>query len=72
MRAFFARYRRAGALRPQGLYRRSGLSAAGVGRVDVLPHDTCADDERFFSYRRTTLRREDRFGLQLSAIVLEG
>jgi YfiH family protein len=48
------------------------LVRAGVGRVEVLPHDTCADEARFFSYRRTTLRREERFGLQLSAIALEG
>ena len=48
------------------------LVAAGIGRVEVLPHDTCADESRFFSYRRTTLRREERFGLQLSAIALAG
>jgi len=46
------------------------LRRAGVARVDVLPHDTCADTERFFSYRRSTLRGEERFGLQLSAIAL--
>jgi polyphenol oxidase len=48
------------------------LERAGVGQVEVMPGDTCADEEHFFSYRRTTLRREERFGLQLSAIVLEG
>ena len=42
----------------------------GSGAVDMLPHDTCAEAERFFSYRRTTLRGEGGFGLQLSAIVL--
>jgi YfiH family protein len=47
------------------------LQAAGVGRVELLDHDTCAEDELFFSFRRTTLRREERFGLQLSGIVLE-
>ena len=46
------------------------LRRAGVGRIDALPHDTCADAGRFFSYRRTTLRGEGGFGLQLSAIVL--
>jgi hypothetical protein len=46
------------------------LRRAGVGRVDVLPHDTCADAGRFFSFRRATVRGEDRFGLQLSAIAL--
>ena len=48
------------------------LVAAAVGRVQVLPHDTCADEDRFFSYRRTTLRREERFGLQLAGIALAG
>ena len=48
------------------------LRAAGVGRVEILDRDTCAEDNLFFSYRRSTLRREERFGLQLSGIVLEG
>jgi YfiH family protein len=48
------------------------LQQAGVGRVEALAHDTCADEDRFFSYRRTTLRGEEWFGLQLSAIVLVG
>ena len=48
------------------------LARAGVGRVETLPHDTCAEEGRFFSYRRSTLRREERFGLQLSAIALDG
>jgi YfiH family protein len=46
------------------------LRRAGVERIEVLPHDTCADAERFFSFRRTTIRGEERFGLQLSGIVL--
>lgn len=48
------------------------LRRTGVERIDLLPHDTCTDEERFFSFRRTTVRGEDRFGLQLSAIALEG
>lgn len=48
------------------------LLAAGAGRVEILDLDTCAEDNLFFSYRRSTLRREERFGLQLSGIVLEG
>jgi YfiH family protein len=48
------------------------LQAAGVGRIELLDHDTCAEDELFFSFRRSTLRREERFGLQLSGIVLDG
>jgi YfiH family protein len=46
------------------------LRAAGVAQVTALGIDTCADGERFFSFRRTTLRREPRFGLQLSGIML--
>jgi len=46
------------------------LSRAGVGRVDVLPHDTCADEDRFFSYRRATRRGEPDYGRALSAILL--
>jgi copper oxidase (laccase) domain-containing protein len=41
-----------------------------VERIEVLPHDTCAQDDLFFSFRRTTIRGEERFGLQLSGIVL--
>ncbi|MGD9508769.1 MAG: peptidoglycan editing factor PgeF [Geminicoccaceae bacterium] len=48
------------------------LLAAGVGRIELLDHDTCAEGELFFSFRRSTLRREERFGLQLSGIVLDG
>lgn len=46
------------------------LRRAGIERVEVLPHDTCEDEDRFFSFRRTIRRGEDRFGLQLSAIAL--
>lgn len=46
------------------------LRRAGVESVEVLPHDTLTDEERFFSYRRTTQRGEAQFGIQLSAIGL--
>lgn len=48
----------------------AGLEAAGIGSVEVLPHDTAAEESLFFSYRRTTLRGEPDYGRQLSAIVL--
>jgi YfiH family protein len=48
------------------------LRRAGVGRIEVLGRDTCAEEDLFFSFRRTTRRGEERFGLQLSAIVLRG
>lgn len=47
------------------------LRAAGVGTVAVEGSDTCADDGRFFSYRRSVLRKEPDYGRQLSAIALK-
>ena len=48
------------------------LAALGLGAVAATDTDTCADEDRFFSYRRTTLRKEDDFGRGLSAIALRG
>ncbi|TKT77328.1 peptidoglycan editing factor PgeF [Aquamicrobium sp. LC103] len=45
--------------------RAAGVSASQLGRC------TYADDELFFSYRRTTHRNEPDYGRQISAIVLE-
>ena len=36
-----------------------------------LPYDTCREEDRFFSYRRATLRGEPDYGRNLSAIALE-
>lgn len=47
------------------------LSRMRLGAVVDAGLDTCPDEERFFSYRRTTLRGEPDYGRQLSAIVLE-
>ncbi len=46
------------------------LQDAGVGTVVMEGSDTCAADNQFFSYRRSTLRCEPDYGRQLSAIVL--
>jgi purine-nucleoside/S-methyl-5'-thioadenosine phosphorylase / adenosine deaminase len=48
------------------------LAGAGVATVEVAVHDTVAEDERFFSYRRACLRGERVYGRGLSAVVLEG
>ena len=48
------------------------LEAAGVGAVEVLAADTCAEESRFFSYRRSCLRGEGDYGRGLSVICLEG
>ena len=46
------------------------LKTLGVGGAEALPHDTCQDEARFFSYRRTCLRGETDYGRGLSAIAL--
>jgi YfiH family protein len=43
------------------------LAAAGVS-VEILPVDTCAEEGRFFSHRRRTLRGEAAIGHQISVI----
>jgi polyphenol oxidase len=44
------------------------LRHAGVGAIDVLPHDTCALEDDFFSNRRRNLAGEPDYGRNLSAI----
>ncbi len=47
------------------------LARLGLASVHVLPCDTCAEDRRFFSYRRACLRGESDYGRGLSVICLE-
>ncbi len=47
------------------------LANAGVTRAEWIGHDTCAQEDLFFSNRRTVLRGEPDYGRLLSAIVLE-
>jgi hypothetical protein len=51
-------------------YVRDQLRALGLASVEVTGHDTCAEEEQFFSYRRTTIRREADYGRQISLIGL--
>jgi polyphenol oxidase len=51
-------------------YCRQRLLRAGVGQVELLARDTCAEQQLFFSNRRAYLGGDSRFGLQLSAIAL--
>jgi YfiH family protein len=51
-------------------YAASRLRRAGVEQIETLPHDTAAEEDLFFSYRRTTRSGERQFGIQLSAIGL--
>jgi YfiH family protein len=46
------------------------LESAGVRAVDDLGLDTYADEARFFSFRRSTHRREPDYGRLVAAIAL--
>ncbi|MBB4039144.1 hypothetical protein GGR34_000779 [Microvirga flocculans] len=46
------------------------LETAGIGAFTDLGLCTYSDEERFFSYRRTTHRREPDYGRLISAIAL--
>ena len=47
------------------------LDGLGLAGIEVDGHDTVAEEELFFSYRRATLRGEDDYGRGLSAIMIE-
>ena len=47
------------------------LARAGISVVQRASHDTVAEEELFFSYRRSCLRGERAYGRGLSAIVLK-
>ena len=48
----------------------SVLGGLGLGAVEIMAADTCADPERFFSYRRATHRGEPDYGRGMAAIML--
>lgn len=47
------------------------LARNGIGEVARTPCDTCREEGRFFSYRRSQRKGEADYGRMLSAIVLE-
>ena len=47
------------------------LEALGLAAVEAVPDDTFGDEDRFFSYRRATQRREPDYGRGLAAIALK-
>jgi YfiH family protein len=53
-----------------GAYVAARLRRAGVLEISTVGGDTCAEADRFFSYRRTCLSGETQFGHHLSAIAL--
>lgn len=52
-------------------YVKDRLRNAGVAQVNMLAHDTCLQEQDFFSFRRSTLRQEPAYGRQISAISLD-
>ena len=46
------------------------IARSGVERFEDLGLDTYGDEERFFSYRRTTHRKEPDYGRLVAAIAL--
>ena len=46
------------------------LKKLDLASVEIMPQDTCADDQTFFSHRFNSLNRLPEFGRQLSAICL--
>jgi polyphenol oxidase len=53
-------------------YLQARLEAMGIGGIDIVARDTCAESGVFFSYRRTTLEGGKDYGRGLSVIALEG
>gem|GEM_PF-5886868 len=47
------------------------LGDSGVAMIQRCPNDTVAEEDRFFSYRRSCLRGEADYGRGLSSIVLQ-
>ncbi len=71
--AFFAPAARAGHFRfDLGGYIAHRLGRLGLAAVERAPHDTAAEADRFFSYRRACLDGERDYGRALAAIALAG
>jgi len=71
--AFFVPAARPGHFRfDLGGYIEHRLGRLGLAAVERAPHDTVADPERFFSYRRACLAGENDYGRALAAIALTG
>jgi polyphenol oxidase len=49
---------------------RARLDRLELGGVEIAAHCTYADESKFFSFRRTTHRKEADYGRQISAVML--
>jgi YfiH family protein len=67
---FFAAGREGHAMFDLEGYVAARLARAGVGRVEAMGEDTCAQPDRFYSYRRSCLQGEPGYGRQISLIGL--
>jgi len=54
-----------------GAYVAARLAACGIAQIDAIARDTCAEEENFFSYRRSCLRNESDYGREISCIMLQ-
>lgn len=52
-------------------YVEARIRAAGISAIERTPADTCAEPDRFFSYRRTTQQGLRDYGRLVSLIALE-
>lgn len=52
-------------------YITSRLKAAGIAEIHDTKQDTLADEARYFSFRRATLRGEPDYGRQISVIAIK-
>lgn len=53
-------------------YVASRLRDAGLSKMGMMGEDTYAQEERFYSFRRATHRKEPGYGRQISLIALPG
>ena len=67
---FFIRYRTRTPAFDLPAYVAHRLKLASIERVEVWDGALMRSEDNFFSYRRTTHRKESDYGRQLSAIVL--
>jgi polyphenol oxidase len=51
-------------------YVEARLRILGVGEIYQTGYDTCKDEARFYSYRRSVLQGEEDYGREISAISL--
>lgn len=52
-------------------YVRGRLIAAGITNIENSGQDTLTNEGQYYSYRRSTLRKEPDYGRQLSAIMMQ-